>query len=404
LPIGELLAPAARLAKSGIVVNRYLAESFRLSETKLRAHPSSVTAFFGDDEASPKEGSILLQKDLGETLGELAEHGIEAFYRGVIAERIAAYAQDHGGSMSTADFAEYRAVWRHVHHGGYRGIDVVVTGAPTAGVHLLQALAVLERFDLRALGYHSPASLHLLIESTKRALAERRALGGDPDHLVLDQDELVAPSRIDTLCSSIRNDEATAISELQSLGASTTHFLVRDVVGNLVSATQSLGSRFGCGEVVAGTGLLMNDRSWWMSLADGPNVIAPGRRANIGHSSAILRDAGMPIAALGSPGGFGILQYITQTIVNMRDYGFDVQDAIEAPRFRLEGLGRRVWIERRIERDTRAALARLGHEVVEYPAWTDRMGGVEGIEIDGRSGAMLGGYDPRRNSMALGVN
>jgi gamma-glutamyltranspeptidase/glutathione hydrolase len=403
LPIRELLAPAVRLAKFGFVVNRYLAESFRLSETKLRAHASSKEKFCGNDGALPKEGSVLVQKDLGETLEELAEGGIDSFYRGPIAEHIVAYAKDHGGFMSTADFSGFRPVWRGVHRGRYRGVDVVVTGPPTAGLHLLQALAILERCDLHAMGYHSPAALHYLIESTKRVLAERRAFGADPEHLTQDADQLLAPTRIDMLFSSIQSGEATSISDVQSLGASTTHFVVCDAAGNLVSATQSLGSRFGCGDMVAGTGLMMNDRSWWMSLGDGPNVVAPGRRASIGHSPAILCEEGMPIAALGSPGGFGILQYMTQTIVNMRDYGFDVQDAIEAPRFRLEGLGRRVWVERRIKPETRAALEGMGHEVVEYPAWTDRMGGVEGLEIDRRTGAILGGYDARRNSMALGL-
>jgi gamma-glutamyltranspeptidase/glutathione hydrolase len=404
LPIRELLSPAVRLAKFGFVVNRYLAESFRLSEAKLRAHASSKDEFCGNEGALPKEGSVLVQKDLGETLEELAECGIDSFYRGAIAERIVAYAKDHGGFMSMADFSEFRAVWRGVHVGRYRGVDVVVTGAPTAGLHLLQALAILERFDLRAMGYHSPGSLHCLIETTKRALAERRAFAGDPEHLMQDPDQLLAPSRIDMLCSSIPSGAATSISDLQSLGASTTHFLVCDAAGNLVSATQSLGSRFGCGDIVAGTGLIMNDRSWWMSLGDGPNVVAPGRRASIGHCPAILCEEGMPKAALGSPGGFGILQYMAQTIVNMRDYGFDVQDAIEAPRFRLEGLGRRVWVERRIEHKTLAALERMGHQVVEYPGWTDRMGGVEGLEIDQRTGVILGGCDARRNSMALGLN
>lgn len=404
LPIRELLAPAVRLAKVGFVVNRYLAESFRLSETKLRAHASSRAEFCAEDGALPKEGSVLVQKDLGETLEELAECGIDTFYRGSIAEQIVAYAKDHGGFMSSADLSGFRPVWRGVHRGPYRGVDVVVTGPPTAGLHLLQALAILERCDLHAMGYHSPAALHYLIESTKRALAERRKLGGDPEHVMQNPAELLAPSRIDMLCSSIRSAEATSVSDVQSLGASTSHFVVCDAVGNLVSATQSLGSRFGCGDMVARTGLMMNDRSWWMSLGDGPNVVAPGRRASIGHAPAILCEEGKPIAALGSPGGFGILQYMTQAIVNMRDYGFDVQDAIEAPRFRLEGLGRRVWVERRIKQETRAALEGMGHEVVEYPAWTDRMGGVAGLEIDRRTGAILGGYDARRNSMAVGLD
>ena len=148
----------------------------------------------------------------------------------------------------------------------------------------------------------------------------------------------------------------------------------------------------------------MNDRSWWMALDGGPNVVAPKRRANIGHAPAILCRARQADRRSGSPGGFGIIQYMVQTIVNVFNFRLDVQDAVQDTRFRLEGLGRRVWIERRIASDTCAELAKMGHDVVEFPAWTDRMGGVEGLQIDSLTGATLGGYDPARNSMALGLN
>jgi gamma-glutamyltranspeptidase/glutathione hydrolase len=208
LPIRELLAPAVRLAKFGFVVNRYLAESFRLSETKLRAHASSKEKFCGNDGALPKEGSVLVQKDLGETLEELAECGIDSFYRGPITEHIVAYAKDHGGFMSTADFSGFRPVWRGVHRGRYRGVDVVVTGPPTAGLHLLQALAILERCDLHAMGYHSPAALHYLIESTKWVLTERRAFGAEPENLTKEVFQLLT-----TTSSDILNNDISCVQE-----------------------------------------------------------------------------------------------------------------------------------------------------------------------------------------------
>jgi gamma-glutamyltranspeptidase/glutathione hydrolase len=150
--------------------------------------------------------------------------------------------------------------------------------------------------------------------------------------------------------------------------------------------------------------MFMNDRTWWMSLGDGPNAVAPLRRANIGHAPTMLTRADNPFAALGSPGGFGIVQHVLQVIVNVVDYGLDLQRAIEAPRFRIEDLEGTVGIEQRISADTRKALATRGHRVVDYPAWTDRVGGVEGLFIDRESGNMLGGYDPRRNSCAAGLS
>lgn len=187
-------------------------------------------------------------------------------------------------------------------------------------------------------------------------------------------------------------------------GSSTTHFVVADGAGNIVNATQTIGSGFGCGEVVEGTGMFMNDRTWWMALAGSPNTVAPGHRANIGHAPTMLAAGGRPYAALGSPGGLGIVQYVIQTIVNMVDYGLDVQSAIEAPRFKLEDLAGRVGIEKRVSAAVRRELAELGHEVVDYPEWTDRVGGVEGVFVDADTGNMLGGYDPRRNSLAAGLD
>jgi gamma-glutamyltranspeptidase/glutathione hydrolase len=149
--------------------------------------------------------------------------------------------------------------------------------------------------------------------------------------------------------------------------------------------------------------MFMNDRTWWMGLDEGPNVVAPGHRANIGHAPTILLSNGRPYVALGSPGGFGIVQYVVQVIVNMIDYGLDVQSAIEAPRFRIEDLKGTVGLEKRISKPVIQALAALGHGVLELPEWTDRVGGVEAVYLDHATSNMLGGYDPRRNSMAAAI-
>jgi gamma-glutamyltranspeptidase / glutathione hydrolase len=400
-PLPQLLAPAIRLAADGFAVNRYLAESFRLARVKLQAHESSVDSFSRQGRW-PEEGDLLVQRDLAVTLTQLSETETAALYRGGLGSRVCAYVNDHAGNMSLQDLSGYQPAWRATEQRLYRGAEVVVTGPPTAGIHLLQALAILEGFDVAALGYHSAPGLHCLIETVKQALNQRRLFGGNAG--LEGVGELLSDRRIEEMRSAIDAGRASVLDDVATLGASTTHFVVCDAAGNVVTATQSLGSRFGCGEVIAGTGMLMNDRSWWMALAGGPNVVAPGRRANIGHAPVIIVDQGQPIAVLGSPGGFGILQYIVQTLVNMHDHGLDVQDAIEAPRFRLEGLGRRVWLEGRIAADTCAALRALGHEVIEREGWTDRMGGVEGVQIARGTGLMLGGYDPRRNSLAVGLD
>jgi len=160
---------------------------------------------------------------------------------------------------------------------------------------------------------------------------------------------------------------------------------------------------FGCGEIAEGTGLCLNDRSWAMSLRHGPNQVRPGYRPNIGHAPTIVMLDGKPVIALGSPGGLGIVQYVVQTLVNVLDYGMDIQEAIEAPRFRVQDLGVEVGLESRIDAAVRERLVEMGHNVIVWPEWTNNVGGAEAFLIDHRTGNILGGYDPRRNSLAVGV-
>jgi len=404
LGIDRVLQMAVHVAEHGFPVNEYLGLALETYARKIGPFASTRRVFCDGDGAVLRQGARLRQPDLAGVLRAIGERGHDGFYAGSTADRIVEHCRAHGGSITHEDLARYRVAWRNVVSGSYRGTGVVVTAPPTAGVHVLQALSILESFDLAELPYHGPKSLHLLIEALKLALADRRALGGDPDHVSMDVGRLLSADHLAALRARIDPERAATTGLDVFPGSSTTHLCVRDEAGNMVSATQSIGAAFGCAETVAGTGLLMNDRTWWMSLDDGPNGVAPLRRANIGHAPTMLLRDGVPFATLGSPGGFGIVQYVVQVAVNMLDYGLDIQRAIEAPRFRIEDLRGTVAIESRIDAATRGALAALGHGVVDLPAWTDRVGGVEGIVVDPGTGSMQGGYDPRRNSLAAGLD
>lgn len=401
---GDLLEPAIQLANEGFPINKYLGSSLHRYKAKLIAYESTRELVCDSKGALLGEGARLRQPDLAKTLRRLADGGHDGFYAGETADLIVDYCTLHGGVMQHADLASYRSVWRNVVKGRYRGKFVVTTPPPTSGVHVLQALNILDGFDLTALPYHSAASLHLIVESLKAALADRREMGGDPDFMKIDVERLLSNSYAKKLRECINLKQASRGDSIQLTAGSTTHFSVVDSVGNIVSATQTIGANFGCGEVIAGTGLFMNDRTWWMALDAGPNVICPGHRANIGHAPVVLMEGNRPLAALGSPGGFGIVQYIVQVISNMVDYGLDIQSAIEAPRIKMENLDGRLGMEARFSVNTHKALAGMGHEIFDYPRWTDLVGGVEGVYIDPKTGHMLGGYDPRRNSLAAGLN
>jgi gamma-glutamyltranspeptidase / glutathione hydrolase len=403
LPLPALLEPAVDLAQRGFPVNQYLAAAVKANRAKLHRFAASRAVWFQTDGNEIGEGAVLKQPDLAETLRSIARGGHDAFYCGDIAQAIAKHSERNGGAMTTADLAAYRSVWREVLRGSYRGKDIIVTAPPTAGVHVLQALNILERYPIDRMPFHGVQALHLMIEALKLALADRRGAGGDPDFLAMDTQRLADKTYAAELRLRIDEQRATPRGAADYTASSTTHFAVADAMGNMVSATQTIGSRFGCGDTVEGTGMLMNDRTWWMSLGRGPNQVAPFHRANIGHAPTIIARGGTPFAALGSPGGFGIVQYLVQVVSHMVDHGLDIQRAIEAPRFKIEDLQGRVGFERRMSLQTLSALRDMGHAVIEYPEWTDAVGGVEGVELLEDSRSMLGGYDPRRNSMAVGA-
>jgi gamma-glutamyltranspeptidase/glutathione hydrolase len=403
MPFERLLEPAVDLARRGFAINEYFAGTLRCHAKKVRRFRSSARILCDEDGVVLHEGATFKQPDLADTLDRLAKHGHAGFYRGTTADMIVQHCRREGAMIGHADLQEYRAKWRNIVAGTYRGFGVVVTSPPTAGLHVIQALNLLEGFDLGSMPYHGADSLHLLIEAVRLALRSRREIGGDPDQRAIDIASFASKAFADRHRDTIDTEHSSVARAESPLGTGTTHFCVVDVHRNVVSATQTVGSAFGCGEVIDGTGMFLNDRTWWMALDGGPNVVAPFRRANIGHAPTVVMDATRPLVALGSPGGFGIVQYVVQVLVNMLDYGIDLQRAIEVPRFRIEDLGGTVGIEQRVPAETRRALSTMGHDIVDYPAWTDRVGGVEGVYIHPTENVLLGGYDPRRNSLAAGL-
>jgi gamma-glutamyltranspeptidase/glutathione hydrolase len=403
-PMPELLAPAIALADDGFPIPDYLARSIRKAAERIGSFPDTLAAFSDPKGNLLSAGQTLRQAELAETLRRYAHDPENEFRTGRTAQSIVSYAEKAGACLTSDDLGDYRAEWRDAVAGRYRGFPVWTTPPPTAGMHVLQALQILEAFDLASLGFHSPEALHLMIEANKQALADRRRIAGDPDHDDLDVGALLDPAHTTRQATAIRPGQATTLIENSfSPGAETTHLVVADADGNIVSATQTIGQNFGCGEMVPETGIVMNDRTWWMSLGAGPNRVGPFRRANIGHAPTMVFAGDRPWLALGSPGGFGIVQYVVQVLSHVIDFGLDIQAAIEAPRFRLRDLARHVGMEDRFAPETLEALRGYGHEIETLDPWTDRVGGVAAITRDPDNGNLLGGYDPRRNAMALGL-
>ena len=405
-PLSEILAPAIEYAEKGFPINAGFARSLKRNMEAMMKYPSSAKIYYPGGKPL-LEGDLLVQRDLGSTFRKIAEGGFDVFYKGEIAKAIVDYVQAHGGVITNEDMANYDVAWRKPYRTNYRGYEVIAAPPPTAGIHVLQQLNIVENYDLAKMGYHSADALHVLIEATKLAGADRRGMGGDPDFVDMPMTGLLSKPYAAKRKALIDMNKAMAPKyaagdALAYESEDTTHFVVIDKWGNMVSCTTTLGGGFGSKEIIEGTGIMLQDRTWWLALdPPSPNIVAPNRRANIGHSPIMMMKDGKPFMAIGSPGGDTIRQTVFQGIVNVIDFGLNIQQAIEAARFSANPLDNEVRIEPRISAEVLAELERRGHKLNRTPPWGGS-GNLEGFTIDPATGAILGGYDPRRNSIAIG--
>ena len=405
-PLSEILAPAIEYAEKGFPINAGFARSLKRNSEAMMKYPSSAKIYYPGGKPL-EEGDLLVQRDLGSTFRKIAEGGFDVFYKGEIAKAIVDYVQANGGVITKEDMANYDVAWRKPYRTDYRGYDVIAAPPPTAGIHVLQQLNIVENYDLAKMGYHSADALHVLIEATKLAGADRRGMGGDPDFVDMPMTGLLSKPYAAKRKALIDMNKAMAPKyvagdALAYESEDTTHFVVIDKWGNMVSCTTTLGGGFGSKEIIDGTGIMLQDRTWWLALdPPSPNIVAPNRRANIGHSPIMMMKDGKPFMAIGSPGGDTIRQTVFQGIVNVIDFGLNIQQAIAAARFSANPLDNEVRIEPRISAEVLAELERRGHKLNRTAPWSGS-GNLEGFTIDPATGAILGGYDPRRNSIAIG--
>jgi gamma-glutamyltranspeptidase / glutathione hydrolase len=360
---------------------------------------------------------VLSYKELGGTLRQVAEGGAEAFYRGPIARAMAQAVREAGGWLSEEDLAAFAPEWRDPLAIAYRGWEVCSVPPPFSAFQMLETLNILEGFDVAGWGHNAPAYLHHLIEAIKLASADRLAYayGETPPirGLVSKAYAAAQRGRIDAARAGVSEGErhhperlAGQIREGHPADVTTeqtTHFACADAEGTVVSVTQTLGVPFGSGFAVPGTGLVLNNILKWMDLDPAsPNLLRPRRKAGTMMSpTQVFRDGAFALS-IGTPGSYGILQTTAQMLLNVLEFGLDVQEAIEAPRVRVYR-DRLVDAEARIPAETIQALAARGHEVNVIEDWSWIVGGGQGIARDAESGALTGGADPRRDGYAIAI-
>ena len=409
LPLSTLLAPAIKLARDGIIVNDALADDLATyGKENLINHDNSRAIFYKADGQPYQKGDRLVQKNLAHSLQLIAQQGPDAFYKGKIADEIAAEMAQHGGLIGKADLAAYRAVERKPVSGSYRGYEVFSMPPPSSGgIHIVQILNILENFDLAKWGFGSADAMQVMAEAEKYAYADRSEYLGDPDFVKVPQQALTSKAYAKTLAQQIDVNKARPSADIKSgklapyESNQTTHFSVVDKDGNAVAVTYTLNTYFGSGVVAGNSGILMNNEMDDFSAKPGtPNVyglvggeanaIQPAKRPLSSMSPTIVAKDGKTWLVTGSPGGSRIITTVLQMVVNSIDFGMNVAEATYAPRFHHQWLPDQLRVEKGFSPDTLRLLEAKGQHVKVLPA----MGSTQSIMI-GPDGMRYGASDPR---------
>jgi len=395
LPRAQLMAPAIKLAKEGFILTRGDTDILQNATAKFKADPPLSSIFLKPDGTPFEPGDRLIQPDLALTLEAIAEKGADAFYKGPIARKIATASTSNGGILTEADLAAYEAKDMAPISCAYRGFTVVSAPPPSSGgTTICEILTILSGYDLKPMGFRSAQSVHLMVEAMRHAYLDRNTLLGDPDFVKNPLEKLLSPDYAAAIRAKIDPDKATKSVDLQPgtephEKPETTHFSVIDKQGNAVAVTYTINGAFGAGVIAGDTGFFLNNemddfttrpgQPNLFGLVQGPqNAIAPGKRPLSSMSPTIVTREGKPVMVLGSPGGARIITITLETILNLVDYGMELQEAVDAPRFHHQWLPDEVYVETRgFSPDTKTKLEAMGYKVTEQGQW----GAVAAIAI-----------------------
>ena len=409
--------PAIDYAENGSPVTHMNHGVFVSSAEALSRYPSGSIILDSAGRAPPV-GSRIKMPQLSASLRRIADGGKEEFYRGELAQRIVEGNRELGGLFVLDDLADYEAQWNEPISVDYRGYEIYTTPPNSTGFQVLQSLKVLEGFEGTDLIFQHPNTLHLMMEAFKLCVTDRIKYGGDPDYVKAPLDDLLSDAYAARQRQRIDRGKAAVVSgehytrilpegsltpgSLEFDGGMSTHFAVADRDGNVVSVTQTLGGAFGSGAAVGDTGIFLNNMCNFFDLEEGsPNRIGPGKRVDFVVAPTQTFKDGKFHLSMGTPGGWGILQTTPQLLMHALDFGMNVQQAIEAPRFRYFA-GTSVQMEERFPAHVRSALQDRGHEITVLEPWSRIVGGAHGIRVDMDEGVFQGGADPRRGGFAIG--
>ena len=415
LPWRDVVMPAAELASHGFALDSGLAHSLTREVSRgMKPYPASVAAYGKANGGEWQPGDTIVLADLGRTLTAIAKEGPDVFYRGWIADSIAAEMQRNNGLISKKDLAAYRARERAPIRGRYHGYDIITMPPPSSGgVAMVEMLNILSYFDLAKQGRWSPETLHLMIEAMRRAYVDRARYLGDPDFVKMPVARLTSANYAAALASHIDPAKASSSVELgkdiitttsvADESDETTQFSVVDKDGNAVSNTFTLEGGYGSHVVVRGAGFLLNNEMGDFNKKPGetnlegdigtpPNQIAPGKRMLSSMSPTIVAKNGKLFMVTGSPGGRTIINTVTEVVLNATGFGMSAREAVDAPRLDHEWLPDVVTFEHdAIPDSTAARLRAMGHTVQQR----GRQGDAHTIIFDPKTRTAYGANDRR---------
>lgn len=414
----DLIEPSRKIAQNGYVLSNRLANLFKSYSRNLEKYEDSKKIFLNGGNYF-KEGDVLKQPELAQVLGRMQKSGVKDFYEGVTAKLIADDMKRNNGLITLEDLKNYVPKERVPLRGSYRGYEIISMPPPSSGgIAMFQVLGMLEKFDLRKMGWASSERYHVIAEAMRRAFADRAEYLGDPDFAKVPLEQLLDKNYIQKRADTINPKRASKSSDIKGglpKGAEpteTTHFTVVDPAGTVVTNTYTINDLYGSAVTAKGTGILLNDEMDDFAARPGTanqfgliqgesNSVQPGKRPLSSMTPTIvLRKDGSLWFATGARGGPRIITAVLQIVLNMIDHDMNIQQAIDAPRIHQQWYPDEVLYEPfGMSQDTIKALEALGHKFSERPS---NVAQATGIAIEEGTGVRLGAMDTRGDGEAIG--
>ncbi len=408
----RLIQPSIEIARNGFHLTERQANLMNEKRVDFDQNNRAETVFNNQQEYS--EGYMLVQSDLAKTLEAIRDQGRNGFYTGWVADKIVAQMKDGNGIISKQDLLDYQSVWRVPITTDYRGYEIISMPPPSSGgIALTQLLEIIEPYDIRKLGHHSTASIHLIAEAERRVYADRATHLGDSDYYNVPLEMLMDPDYIKERMSNFDPNQASISDSIKAGQAKeslqTTHFSIVDIEGNTVSLTTTINGAYGAKTVVQGAGFLLNNEMDDFSAKPGvPNMfgligaeankVEPGKRMLSSMTPTIVLKDGKTIMSLGSPGGSTIITSVFQVIVNIIDHGMSATEAVASPRFHHQWKPDKIRFEEEgFDQSLVDSLSAMGHTVEQK----GKIGKVECIYYN-TEGMIEGAADIRADDTVMG--